>query len=123
MILVEADKSGQMLTMSYSQCVLAADMRECLENVRGVMDTLQPGFVLITDLSALESMDPSCAGDLGEIMSLCQEKEVKTVVRVIPDPSKDIGFALIARFHHHPDVHTRTYESLTDALQSLAQRS
>jgi hypothetical protein len=42
-----------------------------------------------------------------------------TVVRVIPDPNKDIGFDLISRFHHDPPVKTQTHESLAEAIKSL----
>ena len=42
-----------------------------------------------------------------------------SVVQVIPDPSKDIGFDLISRFHHDPPVKTQTYESLAEAIKGL----
>jgi len=120
MILSKADTSGRMLTMSYSQHVGAEDMSRCLGTVREIIVELEPGFVLLTDLSSLESMDASCAPDIGAIMDLCASKGMKTVLRVIPDPTKDIGFALIALFHDHPLVETRTYDNLADAVQSLS---
>jgi anti-anti-sigma regulatory factor len=83
------------------------------------MDNLQPGFLLLADLSTLESMDASCAPELGAIMDLCSAKGVSAVVRVIPDRSKDIGLNLISRFHLHPKVKTQTYESLAEAINSL----
>jgi len=119
MILCKADESGKVLTMSYSGDVGVDEMRECLETVRGLMPHLKPGFFLLTDLSNLESMDASCAPELGAIMDLCSERGMSTVVRVIPDPRKDIGFDLISRFHHHPQVKTQTHGSLADAIKSL----
>jgi hypothetical protein len=83
------------------------------------MDNLQPGFLLLTDLSNLESMDASCAPELGAIMDLCSSKGMSTVVQVIPDPNKDIGFDLIACFHHDPPVKTQTHASLAEAIKSL----
>ena len=105
--------------MSYSAHVDAADMKRCLGTVRDVIPKLKPDFLLLTDLSCLQSMDADCAEDVGAIMDLCVEGGMKTVVRVIPDPQKDIGFALISRFHHHPNVRTRTYENLAEAVQSF----
>jgi hypothetical protein len=94
-------------------------MRYCLGRVRTLVDSLQPGFLLFADLSNLESMDASCAPELGAIMDLCNAKGVSTAVRVIPDSSKDIGFNLISRFHLHPRVKKRTYPSLAEAIKSL----
>jgi len=119
MILCKVDESGRILTMSYSQHIGADEMRRCLGTVRDLMDDLKPGFLLFTDLSNLESMDASCAPELGAIMDLCSTIGVATVVRVIPDRNKDIGLDLISRFHLHPQVKTRTYESLAEAIKSL----
>jgi hypothetical protein len=83
------------------------------------MNDLKPGFLLVTDLSNLESMEASCAPELGAIMDLCSAKGMLTVVRVIPDPNKDIGFDLISLFHLHPPVKTQTHESLAEAIKSL----
>ena len=105
--------------MSYGQHVGAEDMRRCLGTVRDLMGQLKSGFLLMTDLSNLESMEPSCAPELGAVMDLCSARGMLTEMRVIPDPSKDIGFVLISRFHHHPPVKTETYESLAEAIKSL----
>jgi hypothetical protein len=83
------------------------------------MEQLKPGFFLLTDLSNLESMEASCAPELGAIMDQCSAKGMSTVVQVIPDPNKDIGFDLISVFHHHPPVKTQTHQSLAEAIQCL----
>ena len=105
--------------MSYSQHVGVEQMEDGLETVRGLMAHLKPGFLLLTDLSNLESMDIACASALGGIMDLCSENEMSTVVRVIPDPTKDIGFDLISLFHHQPPIRTQTYKNLAEAIESL----
>jgi len=119
MILCKVDESGGVLTMSYSHRIGADEMRCCLGTVRDLMDNLKPGFLLLTDLSNLESMDASCAPELGAIMDLCSSKGMSAVVQVIPDPNKDIGFDLIACFHHDPPVKTQTHASLAEAIKSL----
>jgi hypothetical protein len=81
---------------------------------------IKPGFRLLTDLSSLESMSASCATDLGEMMNLCNGKGIGAVIRVVPDPRKDIGFTLMSRFHYGNRVEVKTYETLADAIQSLA---
>ena len=119
MILCNVDESGRVLTMSYSHRVGPEDTRACLGTVRDLMEQLKPGFFLLTDLTNLESMEPSCAPDLGAIMELCSAKGMASVVRVIPDPTKDIGFDLISQFHLQPAVQTQTHQSLADAIKSL----
>jgi len=119
MFLCNADKSGRVLTISYSQHVGAEEVRRCLGRIRDLTGHLKPGFLLLVDMSNLESMDASCAPELGAIMDLCNSRGISTVVRVIPDPSKDIGLNLISCFHYHPQVKTRTYESMAEAIKSL----
>jgi hypothetical protein len=119
MILCKVDEAGRVLTMSYSQHIGAEEMSRCLGTVRDLMEHLKPGFLLLTDLSNLESMEASCAPELGAIMDLCSAKGMLSVVQVIPDPSKDIGFDLISRFHYDPPVKTQTYESLAEAIKGL----
>ena len=120
MIISNVDASGRLLTMIYSQHVGVGDMTACLGTVRDLMAVLKQGFTLLTDLTGLESMDPACAHDVGAMMDLFQANGLDMVIRVIPDPSKDIGFAIIARFHAHPRVRTLLFENLADAIQSLA---
>jgi hypothetical protein len=64
-------------------------------------------------------MDASCAPDLGALMDMCSARGMSTVVRVIPDPDKDIGFDIISQFHQHPSVKTQTHKSLAEAIKSL----
>jgi len=85
------------------------------------MDRLKPGFIILSDLSHLESMDPACAQPLGRLMDLGSAAGVSTLVRVVPDPSKDIGFNIIAHFHMGSPVKVVTHETLADAISNLAE--
>ena len=44
------------------------------------------GFRLLADLSALDSMEIACAPFIGKVMDRCNERGIKKVIRVIPDP-------------------------------------
>jgi hypothetical protein len=123
MIVCNADKSGRVLTITHSQHVGVEDVKRCFGTVRTLIDGLKPGFLLLTDLTTLKSMDASCAPELGAIMDLCSARGVSTVMRVIPDRNKDIGLDLISRFHLHPQVKTQTYENLAEAIKSLLAES
>jgi hypothetical protein len=116
----EADSSQRVLTMSFGDHVDSKEMKSCLEKVRAMLVDFKPGFRLLTDLTSLESMDSDCSMDIGEMMSLCDAKGIGAVLTVVPHPKKDIGFSLMEPFHYGKRVDVMTYETLADAIQSLA---
>jgi hypothetical protein len=121
MIACSADESGQILTTSYGRRVSPADMRKGLDDLRGLVPGMKPGFTLFSDLTHLEAMDPDCAADLGAAMTLLSEAGMANVVRVIPDPTKDIGFNIISAFHFHQPVKIHTHDNLAEGLKRLLQ--
>ena len=116
----EANQAGGVLTMSFAQHVNAGQMGECLARVTGLLEGWKPGFRLVTDLSSLDSMDADCALDLGAIMEITAKRGVKAVLRVIPDPRKDIGFTLLSHLHYGPEVEVSTYDNLADAIHGMS---
>jgi hypothetical protein len=119
MISCSADETGQILTISYGREVRPADMKNAVEILRDLVPHLKTGFTLFSDLTLLETMDPACAADLGAAMALLSEGGMANVVRVIPDPAKDIGFNIISVFHFHHPVKIHTRENLAEALRCL----
>jgi anti-anti-sigma regulatory factor len=120
MFFVEADPSKRLLIIRYAQCVSPEQVRQCREQVRGLLPAMGPSFRVLADLSGLESMDTACAPEIGAIMDLLVEKQVGTVVRVVPDPHKDIGLNILSLFHYGPEVRLITCENLAAALQTLS---
>ncbi len=120
MFQAEVNKNGVgLLTVSFAQHVDANEMNCCLTRVRLLLEDLKPGFKLLTNLSGLDSMDVDCAPNLGEMMDLCNRMGIRSVSRVVPDPSKDIGFYLMSSFHYGRDVRTTTHDNLDDAMHNL----
>jgi hypothetical protein len=120
MFQVEADKSAKLLKISYADQVGPADTRKALESVKTLAVDLQPGFRLLTDLSSLEAMDLACLADIKKMMDFLNKKGVDTVVRVIPDPKKDIGLNILSLFHYRRGVHIVTCATLAEAALALA---
>ena len=119
MLAVHVNEAEQLLTLAYSQQVRAEEMKGSMQSIKDALADLRPGFRLLTNITDLESMEIACATHIEETMELCDEKQVGEVVRVIPDPKKDIGFNIMSRFHYGPNVKLRTYDNLAEALQSL----
>jgi hypothetical protein len=120
MFFVEADLPNRLLIIRLTQRVRAIELRRCTERVRDLLAKVEPGFRLLTDLSGLESMDPSCAPEIEAMMDLFAERQVGTIVRVVPDPRKDIGLNIMSRFHYRSDVRLITCQDLATALERLA---
>jgi hypothetical protein len=99
MFVIEVDPSKRLFIIRYAQRVSADEVRQCMEQARGLLAAMQPDFRVLVALSRLESMDLSCAPEIGAMMDLFAEKQVGTVVRVVPDPRKDIGLNIMSQFH------------------------
>ena len=116
---IEIDKRNTVLKFSFSKRVLPQETESSIERVRTLLYDLQPGFSMCTDLTLLEFMDPGCAKHIERTMDLCREAGVSKVVRVIPDPKKDIGFSIMSLFHYDRNVQVVTCETMKEAEQVL----
>jgi hypothetical protein len=81
---------------------------------------LSPGFRLLVDFTQFEAMDPDCLPEVGKMMELVAGGGVSTVVRVIPDPSKDVGMNILALFHYPRSIQFFNCESMTEAAKYLS---
>jgi hypothetical protein len=120
MYIVELDRSKRLLVISAVQRVTAEQTKLAAQRVRGVLQDVAPGFRLLADYRWLDAMDPGAAPHIAEIMDALAEKGVASVTRVVPDPHKDIGLNILSQFHYGPKIQIATFETLADALQSMA---
>ena len=122
MYAVELDRSKRLLVISAVRKVTADDAKLAAEQIRDVLRDVAPGLHLLADFRWLESMDSAAARHIAEIMDALAEKKVTSVTRVIPDPHKDIGLNILSQFHYGPDVTITTFQTLADAVQSIAAK-
>ena len=121
MFLAEVDKSRRLLKITIAGHIEPVDARACLESLQPLLAEIQPGFRLLTDLSGITSMSISTAPCIGQIMELCTQKGLESVVRVLPaEPRNDIGFAIMSQFHYGADVRIVVCDSLEEARDHLA---
>ncbi|HEX3443520.1 MAG TPA: hypothetical protein VHS80_02315 [Chthoniobacterales bacterium] len=122
MFLTEFDRSRRLLKIASTGHSTAEEASSCLENLRSLLTDIQPGFKLFVDLSGVLSMPTTAAPYIGQIMESCAEKGVELVVRLLPaDPSKDIGFAIMSRFHYAPDIPIVTCATMEEAMSRLLE--
>ena len=116
MFTVKVDQRRNTLTISYGGQVSRDEARLCAEEVRLALTILEPGFRLVVDLTELQLMDVACSPLIGSIMEMCNASEVSEVVRIIPDPKRDIGLQIMSFFHYGSDVRITTLESAAGAM-------
>ena len=86
---------------------------------------MRRGFTVLVDISEVETMDLECVPDLTKIMDACKAAGVDTVVRIIPDPRKDIGLKILSIVHYGRGVHVVTCQDAAEAervIPSLGPR-
>ena len=119
MFLATVNKSKQLLCLSFAGHVSAGELERGLPDVIALLAELTGGFRLLTDLGRVESMDVECAKQIGKVMELCELNGVKLVVRIIPDPTKDIGMNLLSLFHYHRHPRIVSCENMVEAAKRL----
>jgi anti-anti-sigma regulatory factor len=115
----EVDEPKRLLVIRYNRVVRAEETEKGLEQIRNGLAKLQRGFRLLADLSELQSMDVGCAPFIEKAMDMCNEKGASMVVRVIPDPHRDIGLQIMSYFHYSGDVQIVTCQTLAEAEEIL----
>jgi hypothetical protein len=116
---VRGDDSLNLIRIRYLGHVTAAELRAGAGEVKAVLAKMRPGFTVLTDLSGLEAMDLECVPDLTRQMDAFRAKGVATVIRIIPDPSKDIGLNILAIVHYRRGVHVVTCQTAAEAEHVL----
>jgi hypothetical protein len=119
MVRVEADPAKNLLTIVFTGTVVAVEVQSHLVEVETLSKTLHSGFRLLTDLRGLESMELGSSPHIEQTMDLLGKAGISKVVRLIPDPSKDIGLKIMSLFHYPRKVQIVTCETLEEAMRAL----
>jgi hypothetical protein len=113
------DAERNILRTHYSGVVTPASMKEAEAGVVALTLSMKPGYTTLVDFSGLESMDIDCAPYLARMMELNRKQGAGKVVRVIPDPSKDIGVNILSIVHYRGKVQIATFDVLAEAEREL----
>jgi hypothetical protein len=116
---VQGDVSRNLIHMSYHGQVGVAEMKAAVEEAITLLAQMRRGFAVVTDLSGLDSMALECATDISRMMELSRARGVGTVVRIIPDPTKDIGLNILSVVHLRNGVRVLTLRDAAEAERVL----
>jgi hypothetical protein len=120
MFFAASNKARRLLHLSYIGRVSVEELQRGSKELVALLVELPTGLHILVDLERLESMDIGCAEIVGKMMEVMEQHGVELVIRVIPDPTKDIGFNLISRFHYHRSPRTVTCKTMSEAGSLLA---
>jgi hypothetical protein len=121
MYLATINKTKQLLHLNYVGRVEPEELQRGLVELKGLLPELTPGFRVLADFGRLEAMEMTCAPVIGQGMELFSQHGVGMVVRVIPDPTKDIGLNILTAFHYERGHRPKfvTCASFVEAAQVL----
>jgi hypothetical protein len=115
MIKIEIDPGQNLFVMRYSDTIAADEVEKALGEIRQTLQKLRAGFTLFGDFTKLQRMDSACAPFIEQAMDLFNASGVSRIVRVIPDPHRDIGMGIMSIFHYRGDIQILTCETLEQA--------
>jgi len=121
MFSIEANDDERLLKINWLGHVDSDEMRRCADEIGVTASKMRPGFRVLVDMSDLESMDYAGAPYIGLVMDLCVAKQVEHVVRVIPNPHKDIGLNIMSYLRYRSKVRVTICENMAKAMQRLAE--
>ena len=123
MVSVEISESKRLLVFSAAGHVSREEVKQAAEEVRNALQDVAPGLRALTDFRWLDSIRPSAAPYIAEIMELLAEKQVASVIRIIPGPGKNIGLNILSQFHYARELPITTVETLVEALDRLTEQN
>ena len=121
MFSIEANDDERLLKINWLGHVDSDEMRRCADEIGVTASKMRPGFRVLVDMTDLEWMDYAGAPYIGMVMDLCVAKQVEHVVRVIPNPHKDIGLNIMSYLRYGSKVRVTICENLADAMRRLAE--
>ena len=119
MIELETDDARNLFIIRYHGHITADETAESLDRVFAGIEGMRPGFGLLADLTNLTLMDVGCAPHIEATMDVANKRGIAAVVRVIPNPTRDIGLKIMSLFHYGPNVHIATCATIEEAMKIL----
>ncbi|MFH1577913.1 MAG: GGDEF domain-containing protein [Candidatus Omnitrophota bacterium] len=119
MFSIRCNSKNNVLTVVFRSTVDVRQAEQLVEKLQQELPKLRKGFKILTDLSELDNMDLDYRPYIKKTMNLYNSYGVKTIIRVIPDKSKDIGFNIMSLFHFPREVKIHTCSSLREAEQYM----
>lgn len=113
------DPTGKSVRLHYSGDFSAAAMQAAAAKAEALLSTVKPGFKIFTNFKQVKSIDVDCVPHLTRMMDLCGAHGVSLIVRILPDPDRDIGINLLSIVHYRGKVKIVTVDTLAEAERAM----
>ncbi len=123
MISVEIDRSKRLLIISAAGHVRTDEVQQAVQDVREALQQVALGLRVLIDFRWLESIHPSAAPHIAQIMEGLAQKQVASVIRIVSDPGKDVGLQMLSHFRYSDELPISTVETLVEALDRLLEQN
>jgi hypothetical protein len=118
-VFVIADVTRNRIEIVFQGTVAPTDMARYEADIVTALGQVRAEFHLLTDLSALKSMESGCIPHIERSMDVINRGGVGRIVRVIPHTSKDIGLSIMSLFHYRHGLRIITCVTRDEAEQAL----
>lgn len=115
----EIDPTHNVVLIRFRDTVSASTMAAKMAAAEAELPKLRRGFTVAADLTRLVRMEIDCVAYLTRMMDLFLAAGVGLVVRIIPDPDKDIGFTLLSHTHYRGRVPIQTCVSIAELTPEI----
>jgi hypothetical protein len=116
---IQEDVPRNLIRIYWRGHVGVAETKAAAERIGILLPQMSRGFTLLADLSGLDSMELDCAPAIAKLMDTLRENGIGTVVRIVPDPTKDIGLNILAIVHYRGTVQVITCHTAEEAGRVL----
>lgn len=116
------DVDRNLIEVRYRGRVSVEDVTAVYERVAELLPKMSKGFTFLADLSEMESMGLDCMAGITKIMDACNAAGIGTVVRIIPDPRKDIGLNILSIIHYRRGVNLLTFQNSAEAERAIGRK-
>jgi hypothetical protein len=120
MFLVTTNREKRLLHMSFIGHVTAEELEQGGKDLVALLADFPANLHLLADLERLQFMGEDCVEQLGKNMELLDRHGVELVVRVISDPTKDIGLSILTVFHYRNPPRTVICKTMEEAARVLS---
>jgi hypothetical protein len=120
MYLATTNKPKRLVHLSFALHVGVKELQQGNQELAALLADLPAGIRVLADFGRVDSMDIACADEFGKAMELYDEHGVELIVRLVPDPSKDIGLNILSAFHYRHQPRIVTCKTMGEAAKALS---
>jgi hypothetical protein len=119
MITARYDQESNTVIIEFSGNVNTSQAEPFYQEIQKTVPKHGKGFKVLTDFTSLQGMDLEVRNSVKRVMDFLNEQGVTKILRVIPNPEKDIGFGIMSIFHYSKDVVILNVQSREEAEEHL----